>query len=85
MSSLKLRSSIPGRKPPKWPSIAKRWEFRSRFTQTATQSFVHDRLEWLAGLPGQIGKAFGQIIVQGQGGSHIDIMMPLAFDVKMSD
>lgn len=66
------------------PFDHKRRQLRRRFTQAPPQSFVHNRFERFAGFPGEIGETFRKIIVQGQGGSHTDIMMPWDFDVKIT-
>jgi len=51
--------------------------------ETPPNRVVCDLLEAPAGLPSELLQPLGEIVVQGEGGSHADIMMLHEFDVKM--
>jgi hypothetical protein len=53
--------------------------------KTPPNRAVRDLLEAPTGLPGEIPQPLGEILIQGEGGSHEDIMMLVVTDVKMSE
>jgi hypothetical protein len=51
--------------------------------ETPPNRAVRDLLEAPTGLPSELLQPLREILVQGEGGSHVDIMMLEEFDVKM--
>ena len=56
---------------------------RRKLTQATAKCFVYNSFEGLTGLAGELGEALSKIFFNGEGGSHIDIMMYSPGDVKM--
>jgi len=56
---------------------------RREFPQATAKCFVYNDFEGLAGFAGELGEAISKIFFNGEGGSHIDIMMYSPGDVKM--
>jgi hypothetical protein len=52
--------------------------------EAASEGLVHDGLQPLAGPSNLLAQPLGDVGVQGQGGPHGGIMMPLLTDVKAS-
>ena len=56
---------------------------RRALSQTAAQHLVQHCLEGLTRFARNLREVVGQIVFDREGRPHIDIMMPLTFDVKM--